>query len=94
MQNHFNYFFIFLYFFTSPSFSAESCTATLSSKIEALRVKHNIPGASIAVVKDGKIVWAQGFGDADLAAKRRVTTDTLFQACSITKTLTAAANDK
>lgn len=78
-------------FLSAPAIAADSCSANLSAKIEALRVQHNIPGTSVAVVKDGKIVWAQGFGDADIATKRAVTTDTLFQACSITKTLTATA---
>lgn len=82
---------LLLFFFTSPVLAANTCATTLTEKIEALRVKHNIPGASVAVVKNGSVVWAKGFGDADLATNRHVTTDTLFQACSITKTLTATA---
>lgn len=51
----------------------------------------NIPGASITVIDDGKITWASGFGYADLSVRRAVTKDTLFQAASITKTLTSLA---
>ena len=51
----------------------------------------DIPGASITVIDDGKIAWASGFGYADLSARRAVTQDTLFQAASITKTLTSLA---
>lgn len=53
--------------------------------------KYNIPGASIAVVEQGKLIWAKGFGYADLATKRSIEVDTLFQACSITKSLTSVA---
>ena len=66
----------------------------VQQRIEALRQEYGIPGASIAVVENGAIAWAQGFGVADLASGRPVTADTLFQAQSITKTLTALATVK
>ena len=43
------------------------------------------------VIDEGKITWASGFGYADLSEGRIVTKDTLFQAASITKTLTSLA---
>ena len=66
----------------------------VQQRIEKLRQEHGIPGASIAVIEDGKIAWARGFGVADLASGRPVTPATLFQAQSITKTLTALATVK
>ena len=63
----------------------------LQQKIELNREQHQIPGASVAVIDNGKIVWAKGFGWADLDNNRPVTTQTLFQAQSITKTLTSLA---
>lgn len=63
----------------------------LTNRIAHLQEKHSVPGASIAVVHDGKLVWVQEFGYADIASKRPVLIDTLFQACSITKALTSAA---
>ena len=66
----------------------------LQQQIETLRKEHDIPGASIAVIENGRIAWARGFGLADLASGRRVTADTLFQAQSITKTLTSLATVK
>ena len=46
-------------------------------------------GVSIAVIKDYKIEWAQGYGWADSAEQRPVTTKTLFQAGSNSKSLNA-----
>ena len=50
---------------------------------------HNIHGVSIAVVNDFKLEWARGYGWADTSDKRPVTTQTLFQAASISKSLNA-----
>ena len=46
-------------------------------------------GVSIAVIKDYKIEWAKGYGWADSAGQRPVTTKTLFQAGSNSKSLNA-----
>ena len=49
-----------------------------------------IPGVSVAVVHDGTIEWAQGFGVQEIAGKP-VSPDTLFQAGSISKPIAAMA---
>src|SRR5207342_1246115 len=46
-------------------------------------------GVSIAVIKDYKIEWARGYGMADISTQTPVTTQTLFQAASISKSLNA-----
>ncbi len=54
------------------------------------RMKHyNVKGLSMAVVKNYKIVWAKGYGWADEKAKLPVTTATLFEPGSISKSLNA-----
>lgn len=50
---------------------------------------YHVNGVSIAVIKDYKIEWARGFGWADSAGQIPVTTATLFQAGSISKSLNA-----
>ena len=55
----------------------------------ALLKKYEVPGASVAVIKDFRIEWAQGYGIADVATGARVTTDTMFQAASISKPVAA-----
>jgi CubicO group peptidase (beta-lactamase class C family) len=57
--------------------------------ITSLLKQFNVPGVSIAVIKDFKIDWAAGYGLADADAGTRVTADTLFQAASISKTVAA-----
>lgn len=53
--------------------------------------KQNLPGLSVAVGVDGNIVWAEGFGWADLENQVPVTPETLFRAADASKTLTSAA---
>ncbi|HEX8564072.1 MAG TPA: serine hydrolase [Pyrinomonadaceae bacterium] len=54
--------------------------------------KLHIPGAAIAVVKDGKILFAKGYGVADVEKKTPVIPDkTIFRIGSITKVFTATA---
>ncbi|MEQ9230129.1 MAG: serine hydrolase domain-containing protein, partial [Cyclobacteriaceae bacterium] len=48
-----------------------------------------IPGVSIAVMNNGVIEWAKGYGIADSLENRKVTTETLFQAGSISKPVAA-----
>ncbi len=52
--------------------------------------EHHVPGVSIAVFRDGKILWAKGYGIADVELQQPVTPQTLFQAGSISKPVAAA----
>ncbi|MFC1554541.1 serine hydrolase domain-containing protein [candidate division KSB1 bacterium] len=51
----------------------------------------NLPGLSAAVAVDNKLVWAEGFGWADLKNRVPVTPSTQFRIGTTTKSLTAAA---
>jgi serine beta-lactamase-like protein LACTB, mitochondrial len=51
----------------------------------------NLPGLSAAVGMGGEIVWAEGFGWADLENQRLVTPDTRFRTGEASKALTSAA---
>src|SRR6476620_5252973 len=48
-----------------------------------------INGVSVAVIRNYKIDWAKGYGVSDKDAKTLVTTQTLFQAASLSKSLNA-----
>ena len=49
----------------------------------------HIPGLSLAVVKEGKVVKAKGYGFADVERREPVTPETVFKIGSISKTLLA-----
>jgi D-alanyl-D-alanine carboxypeptidase len=49
------------------------------------------PGAAIAVIKDGSVVFKQGYGVANLESKALITPSTNFNICSMTKQFTAYA---
>lgn len=53
--------------------------------------KMKAPGAAVAVIQDGRVVFAEGFGVADVAAKAPITPQTRFRIGSVTKMFTAAA---
>lgn len=58
--------------------------------IRRVMTEEGIPGASIAVGIGDKIVWAEGFGWADLELRVPVTTLTKFRVGSVSKTMTAS----
>ena len=53
--------------------------------------KYHLPGGALAVARDGRIVYARGFGYADRDKKESVEPDALFRIASVTKPLTAVA---
>jgi CubicO group peptidase (beta-lactamase class C family) len=58
-------------------------SGNIIKRMEELKIK----GVSIAVIRNYKIEWAKGYGWADSAEGREVTTSTRFQAASISKSL-------
>jgi CubicO group peptidase (beta-lactamase class C family) len=52
---------------------------------------YRVPGVSIAIVNNGKIEWAKGYGVLEARGTNAVTALTLFQAASISKPLAAMA---
>ena len=60
-----------------------------NSNIADRMAHYKVMGMSIAVVHDYKVVWAKGYGWADEKEKRPVTTATLFEPGSISKSLNA-----
>jgi serine beta-lactamase-like protein LACTB len=57
----------------------------------ALVAGDNLPGLSVAVAVDGEIVWAEGFGWADVDTRTPVTPLTRFRLGALSKPLTAVA---
>jgi len=51
----------------------------------------HIPGVSIGVVRDGKVLLAKGYGFANIELGASATADTVYEILSVTKQFTAAA---
>ncbi len=56
--------------------------------VRAMR-RHKVPGASLAVAKDGKLVLARGYGFASVENRTAVRPESLFGLASVSKALTA-----
>lgn len=59
--------------------------------IAAQMKKHQLPGLSLAVVKDGKVIKAAGYGLANVELGVPATAETVYQWGSVTKMFTSAA---
>jgi CubicO group peptidase (beta-lactamase class C family) len=60
----------------------------LTQKIERMRKQFFVPGLSVAVVQDDRIVYIKGFGLRDVASRKPVTPDTVFAIGSSSKAFT------
>ena len=63
----------------------------LDKAVVAMLSRHGIPGASLAVAEDGKLLFARGYGWACIDTREAVRPDTVFGVASLSKTFTAAA---
>jgi CubicO group peptidase (beta-lactamase class C family) len=59
--------------------------------LQELMERFGVPGISIAVIKDSQVYWSKEYGQADVTTKSPVRPDTMFQAASISKPVTAFA---
>lgn len=69
----------------------DPAVADLERLIPGLMGRFNIPGVSVAIVKDAKLHWRKGFGFKSRTSKAPVDHDTVFEAASISKTVFAYA---
>lgn len=76
-----------IFFFQAALLSADQIDRYVESRLK----RDNVPGASIAVVRDGKVIKARGYGFADVEHNVTATKDTVYQWASVSKQFTAAA---
>ena len=65
--------------------------AALDTKINSWMTTSGMPGMSIAISKNGKLVYKKGYGKGDQEAVTAVTNDSRFRMASVSKLLTSAA---
>lgn len=76
---------------TTASTNSKVEIASLDRLFPAFMDKHSVPGCAVAVAKEGRLVYARGFGFADVATREPVTPQSLFRIASISKPITAVA---
>lgn len=69
--------------------SLDSFTEQLDTRVTELMASYEVPGAVLALVSDGQVVWSEAYGYADVATRRPMTVDTVNRTESISKSLTA-----
>lgn len=65
--------------------------ASIDTMARSFVRERNIPGLAIAIAKNGQLVYARGFGYADVERKEPVLPDSLFRIASVSKPITAVA---
>jgi CubicO group peptidase (beta-lactamase class C family) len=74
-----------------PKKPAPTSLAALDARLGESFKEAGIPGATVAIIENGQVVFAKGYGFADVAAKKPATPDSVFRAGSISKSLTGIA---
>ena len=59
--------------------------------LEAQRDYEQLPGMSAAIIENQEVIFARGYGLADLEKKAKATPETIYSICSISKLFTAVA---
>lgn len=71
--------------------TCDPAMAGFDATVQAFMKEHRVPGMSVAVTDQGRLVFARGYGYADLATGERVQPSSLFRIASISKPITAVA---
>ena len=76
---------------TPPAKEYAAVATALEKMIQREMAEKGLPALSIALVDDQQIVWSQGFGFADRAAKKPATAQTVYRVGSVSKLFTDLA---
>jgi CubicO group peptidase (beta-lactamase class C family) len=77
--------------YSAAAVSPDDPIANLDAFITKTLKEYAVPGAAVAVVRDGKVALVKGYGVRNATKPGAVDENTIFQLASVTKTLTAAA---
>ncbi len=82
--------FLFICFLSASTF-AQLSSQKMDSLVNDALAKFKVAGASVAVVKDGKVIHSKGYGVADITTNKAVNENTNFQIASNSKAFTTTA---
>lgn len=66
-------------------------TEAIDALTTSMMADYDVPGFSLAIVRDGEVIYAQGYGVRDISTGEPVTPETQFFIGSVTKSFTALA---
>jgi CubicO group peptidase (beta-lactamase class C family) len=72
-----------------PDGQIERAVGQLDASAQAILERSGVPGLAVAVVRDGKTVYARGFGVRKIGERAPVDADTVFQIASLSKSIGA-----
>ncbi|MBI3416307.1 MAG: serine hydrolase [Verrucomicrobia bacterium] len=76
---------------SQPTGASFTNLSALEKGLQTLMRTHAVPGASLAIMKDGRLILARGYGYADPESDELVQPDSLFRIASLSKAITATA---
>ncbi len=76
---------------TTPAAPEQKDISSVDQKISDWMTKNNMPGMSLAVSKNGKLVYAKGYGEANTDTHEKVTTESQFRIASVSKLITSVS---
>ena len=74
-----------------PDFNKAQLSQRLDRAIPRLMNDGIVPGLSVAIIRDGRVFWHEGFGVKNALTKEPVSDETVFEAASLSKTVFAYA---
>jgi len=72
-----------------PEAQLQAHVAWLRENVPRLMRATHVPGVSIAIMQQGEVAWTETYGVSDARSGRKVTTQTAFEACSMSKPVLA-----
>lgn len=84
-------FFLCLTFATHLSVMAQLTASQIDQLVQRTLTTYNVPGIAVAIVKDGQVVHAKGYGIRSIKSQTPVDENTLFGIASNSKAFTSAA---
>jgi D-alanyl-D-alanine carboxypeptidase len=81
---------LLLFMVCNVAVTAQSLS-TIDNTVNAFMTQYHVPGMAIAITRNGKLVYAKGYGYADTLQQIAATANSLFRIASVSKCITATA---